>query len=331
MTEPNPKLRQEYAARINRVIDYIDSNLSNDFSADQLASIANFSRFHFHRIFSAIVGETLFQFIQRLRLERAASQLITNTNKSITEILYDCGFSGPSVFTRAFKELFGMSPSDWRIKGCVTNSKESQMIGNYSKPLSNYGKNEFRSFDYFWDEVNHKSIWRLKMGVNSSKNTNFVEVKELADMHLVYVRNIGPYQGDSQLFENLFGKLCRWAGPRGLLSGKDLKFISVYHDSPDITDPDKLRISVGITVPESTQVDGEIGKMKIEGGQYAVARFEIPAEKYGEAWDAVYSDWLPESGYQPDDRPCFELYLNDPKQHPQNLHIVDICVPVKPL
>ncbi len=331
MTEPNSKLQQEYIARINRVIDHIEKNLDGEISADQLASIANFSRFHFHRIFSAIVGETLFQFIQRLRLEKAATQLANQPNKTVTEILYDCGFSGPSVFTRAFKELFGMTPTQWRTSGCQSDGKQCQTLGNYCKQISNNCKVQFQTFDYFWDATNHKFIWRLNMSGNSLKDKCTIEVKDLPDIHLAYVRHIGPYKGKLQLFENLFGKLCRWAGSRGLLAGNDLAFITVYHDSPDITDPDKLRISVGLKVDKDTAVDGEIGKMTIDGGKYVIARFEIPVEKYGEAWDTVYRDWLPGSGYQPADKPCFEWYLNDPKQHPQNLHIVNICIPVEPM
>jgi len=53
--------------------------------------------------------------------------------------------------------------------------------------------------------------------------------------------------------------------------------------------------------------------------------------RYEEAWNMVFGGWLPESGYQPDDRLCYEIYQNDPKEHPEGIHIVDICVPVKPL
>ena len=78
-------------------------------------------------------------------------------------------------------------------------------------------------------------------------------------------------------------------------------------------------------------MEGEIGKAKIPAGKYAVAHFEITPDQYQDAWNAVYGGWLPESGYQPEDGPCYELYLNDPKEHPEGKHIVDICVPVKPL
>ena len=103
------KLRQEYIARINRVIDHIEADLVGDISLSRLAKVANFSEFHFHRIFRAMVGETLHQFVQRLRLERAASQLVSNPLTPITNIALDCGFSSSAAFSRAFKDGFSMS------------------------------------------------------------------------------------------------------------------------------------------------------------------------------------------------------------------------------
>jgi AraC family transcriptional regulator len=75
----------------------------------------------------------------------------------------------------------------------------------------------------------------------------------------------------------------------------------------------------------------EVGKMGLPGGTYAQALFELDPGGYAAAWEAVYGGWLPESGYQPDDRLAFERYLNDPKDHPEGKHIVEICILVKPL
>ena len=159
-----------------------------------------------------------------------------------------------------------------------------------------------------------------------------VEVKEMPEIHVAYVRHIGPYKGDSELFERLFEKLMGWAGPRGLLKFPETKVMVVYHDSPEITDEDKLRLSACISVDEDCVVEGEIGKMTIPSGKYAIARFELSgSDEYEGAWNTVFGGWLPESGYQPDDALCYELYLNNPKEHPEGIHIVDICVAVKPL
>jgi AraC family transcriptional regulator len=319
-------LRDEYIGRINRVLDYIEGNLDGELSLKTLAKVANFSEFHFHRIFKSLVGETLNQFIQRRRVEKAASMLIGNPTKSITDVAFDCGFSGSATFARVFKETFGVSASQWRENGGRIESKNCKTKSKIDKIDSKVGK-DIDLISYTIDLESGKFLWRYKMNKSEIK----VEVKEMPDMHVAYVRHIGPYKGDAALFEGLFMKLCSWAGPRGLIRPPQTQFISVYYDDPEVTEDEKLRVDVCITVPEDTQVEGEIGKMTLPGGKYAAGHFEILPSEYGEAWNAMMCGWLPESGYQCDDRPCFELYLNDPKQHPEGKHIVNICVPVKPL
>ena len=95
-------VENEYIYRINRVIDYIEKRLEFDFNLDELASVSNFSKFHFARIFRGITGETPFQFILRQRLEKAASLLIRG-KEPISAIAYDCGFKSIPVFSKNFK------------------------------------------------------------------------------------------------------------------------------------------------------------------------------------------------------------------------------------
>ena len=299
-------LLAEYKSRINRVIDYIEANIGSELSLKELAGVAHFSPFHFHRIFGAMVGETLSGFIQRIRLEKAAMKLATDPKKSITEIAFESGFSSSSVFARAFRESFGMSASQWRRKAGKTESKESQAVSNMRQDFE---------VEPFYTRATKKLEWRVTM-----KDTNLkanVEVKEMPETHVAYVRHIGPYKGDQELFASLFNKLMAWAGPRGLLRFPETKVLSLYHDDPEVTDESRLRIDACITVPPDTKVDGEIGKSTIPAGKYAVAHFEITPDQYQDAWNAVYGGWLPTSGYQPADGPCYELYLNQPKTTPR--------------
>jgi AraC family transcriptional regulator len=311
-------LNPEYRSRINRVLDYIEQNIDHEFTLDELAQISFFSKFHFHRIFSALMNETLFDFIQRTRVEKAAYLLLTDRARPVTAIAYDCGFSSSSLFNRTFKKYFLMNPGEWRQK----KSNLSQVNSNSNQTESNERKVKTPPTVHV-EYTENKIQWRFSM--NTQQQT--VEVMDLPEMTVAYVRHIGPYKGDAALFEKLFGKLCGWAGPRNLI-GKDAKFIVVYHDNPDITEENKLRISVSLVVPPSTEVSGETGKMTISSGKYAISRFTLSSDEFQEAWAWVYGTWLPQSGYQPDDRPCFEIY---PEEEKNGRFTVDICVPVKPL
>jgi AraC family transcriptional regulator len=325
----NKYLYKEYISRINRVIDYIDNNLNTELTLKILASISNFSPFHFHRIFSSITRETLYQYIQRIRIEKAAGMLIANPEKTITEIAMDCGFSNSATFARAFKGMYKISASEWKNGGFKKYSNNGKTDSNNHQKESN-NKKDYQITSNYNDHINQ--FWRIKMKTRTNADLDFtVDVKEISEMPVAYVRHTGPYKGDSALFESLYNKLMTWAGPRGLINFPKTKMFTVYHDSPEITEEQNLRISACITVPAGTKVDGEIGYMLVPGGKYAIGHFEIDDEQYEAAWNGIFGSWLPESGYQCDDRACFEMCLNKPDEHPEGKHIVDIYIPVKPL
>jgi len=319
--------KEEYSARINRVIDFIENNLDQNLLLEDLAKVANFSPFHFHRIFKAMVGETLKQFILRIRCERAAAHLVSDLKKPITAIAYDFGFSGSAAFARAFKEVFNISASEYRQQNHSHLSNIRKTNSNIDQTMSKKRK-DFPISSFYINSSTQNQIWRISM---PNKAQIKIEVKELPSQQVVYVRHIGPYAGDTELFGRLYGKLMNWAGPRDLLCFPDTQILTVYHDDPNVTDESKLRTSACITITEDTEVGGEIGKMTLPGGKYAVAYFEINTDEFEQAWNTVCGEWLPQSGYQPDDRPCFEHCINDFREHPEKKHIVEICVPVKPL
>ncbi|ACF14759.1 transcriptional regulator, AraC family [Chloroherpeton thalassium ATCC 35110] len=325
--DAHPYFREEYICRINRAIDYIETHLSEKLSLETIAKAAFFSPFHFHRIFHGLVGETLNRFIKRLRVEKAARMLADNPKQTVSDIALDCGFSTTSTLSRAFKETFSMSPTAWRKASSATQSKICQTFRKTHQPIGSARKNYVIHTSYF-DRASHHQTWRIEM---PKQNEIQVTVKDMPEMTVAYVRHIGAYKSNEALFQGLFEKLMTWAGPRGLLRFPETICLSVYHDDPNITDEQKLRTSVCISVPPNTEVDGEVGKMTIPGGKYAVGHFEIQSSEYEASWNALWSAWLPESGYQPDDRLSYEIYLNNPNTHPEGKHIVEICVPVRPL
>lgn len=307
-------LHSEYTSRINKTFDYIESNLEKPMTLGELASIANFSKFHFNRVFQSIVGETPFQFILRVRLEKAATLILTNKNQKISEIANECGFSDISIFSRNFKSHFQVSASQFRLNK-LNNS-------NLSQPDSNRHQSNQKPTQYFCPEL--KTIkWRTNMKLAKS-----VEVKELPKMTVAYIRNMGPWGADKNEYEKLRNKLFSWAESRDLLLGKDFKYLILYHDDPNVALSTKLRMSLCITIPPETKVNGVIGKMEIEAAKYAITRFELTSQDFQIAWEWLYGQWLPNSGYKLDDKPYFETYPEAPKGEK---FIVDFCIPIKPL
>ncbi len=309
------RLTEEYRARVNKALDYIEQRLAEPLTLEDLAEAANFSKFHFNRLFHSIVGETPFRFVQRLRLQKAASMMVANRNLTVTDVAFACGFSDISVFSRNFRKHYNISATEYR--------KEKTRKSNISQINSNPGQQESRPSVYICPELNTVK-WRTNMKQNKG-----VEVKVLPRITVAYVRNIGPYDGNRELFGELRDRLFAWAGARGLIgSGSDFNFIVCYHDDPNVALGDKLRMSLCITVPPDTPVSGEIGKMEIEAGSYAVARFEMRGEDFAAAWDWLYGRWMPASGYQPADGPYFEKFAGPPDD---GNYIIDLCIPVKPL
>jgi AraC family transcriptional regulator len=322
--------REEYLARINRVVDHIEKHIGEDLSLEGLSSIACFSKYHFHRIFAAMVGETLCDYILRLRLEKAAARLLANPKATVTDIALDCGFANPSTFARAFRDYFGMSATAWRAGLDLDDRKNRQAIRKIRQLVrkarqDKMGPSLYRVSDLTF--VERRLLMKQNLPV---KQPDRVGVQDLPEVQVAYVRHTGPYAGDAKLFERLFGRLYKWAGPRGLLRPDSLT-LTLYHDSPELTDPGKQRISVCLSVPKDTPVEGEIGTMAVHGGRYAVGRFELKDDEYGGAWNYMAAVWMPESGYQFDDFPCMEIYRNNPAEHPEHKCVVDICIPVKPL
>lgn len=316
---------ERYAARIHRVTDYIDANLASEFSLDELAGVASFSKYHFHRIFYLARGETLFRYIRRLRLERAAQLLVGRPEDPVLAVALDCGFDNASAFARAFREHFGVTASDWRAgernrphgeddPGPELQLRESMVAAWTAHPLTRT-----------W--VDGDEVWESSRADGRSRR---VTVVERPPAELAYVRHVGPYQADADLFARLFDALFSWAAPRNLVR-YPLETYCVYHDAPAITPDEKLRVSVGLPIGPETSVEGAAGRMSISGGRYALAEMELADDEYGEAWAWTYGWWLPRSGYEPDDGLPFERYRSEsPHDAHRKRQLVQICVPVRP-
>ena len=297
----------KYTRQINIVIDHIVTHIDRKLDVQSLAQLTSLSPYHFHRVFTSVIGEPLAKFVLRKRLELAAISLQADATKPIMNIAFEVGFNSVNVFCRNFKKSFGITAEEYRRKKQQENSKNHPLEDKISTYQRTY-------FHYFC------SSKTLNIG-DISMNCTF-EIKTLEPIEVVYCRHYGSYSS----MQVAFGKLMKWAYPRGLVAVPDFKMASVYHDDPQVTEEDKLVSDACIIVSEPVKTEGEIGSYTLNGGQYAVGRFEIAMDEFPLAWESMRT-LMNEHGCQYCGTP-FEVYLNNGEEHPDKKWLVDICIPV---
>lgn len=113
---------QEYALCIEDVKRYIRYHIHEPLDRETLASVAGFSIPHFHRVFRAHVGESAISYVRRLRLLRAGQRLRMGA-VDITEVALAAGYDSHAAFGKAFKQQYGLSPSEFRQLDCFAATK----------------------------------------------------------------------------------------------------------------------------------------------------------------------------------------------------------------
>src|SRR5438105_15541128 len=110
---PAQDSRSEYARRMHRVLEHIDRHLDERLELESLAQVANFSSFHFHRLFAAWMYETLGFILRRRRIEVVALRLVTHPRFAVLQVAVSVGFLSAAAFARAFSVRFGATPPAW--------------------------------------------------------------------------------------------------------------------------------------------------------------------------------------------------------------------------
>jgi AraC family transcriptional regulator len=299
MKESTQKLYEE---RLLRVLVFIQRNLDEELPLEDLARVAYFSPYHFHRIFRGMVGESLKEHIRRLRLERAALRL-KHTNRSVLDIALEAGFQTHESFTRAFRALLGCSPSQFRSTNGVV----------FKTPGVHYQNGAVETQD----------IASLPASGGAKME---VRIERLSPLRVAFVRHVGPYHEVGQAWE----KICAKLGSEGLI-GSDSRFIGVCYDDPEVTPPEKIRYDACITVGEDFTPEGEAGVQMLPGGEFAVTTHIGPYEKLNQTYAALFGQWLPSSGRELRSEPSLEFYLNDPESTDPGELLTDIYAPLEPL
>lgn len=295
--------RSEYATRMHRVLEYIDQHLDSPLELETLASVANFSSFHFHRLFTAWMGETLGGYLRRRRLERAAQRLVTQPRQPVLQVALSVGFSSTEAFAHAFKARFGTTPTAWRS---AEYRKRSQLKRNADQAIG-HGAIDDRTME--------------NRTIAPSMNVRLIDRQPT---NVAYLRHIGPYgQPLSEFWEQTY---YPWAVTNNLIGRPRY---GIGHDDPGVTATEKLRYDAAVEVPPHFVGAGKYMTTVIPGGKYAAAGFRGTGADIGPAWESLLRDWLPSSGMQLDGRPLFEYYSSEAAYDPDTgVFECELCIPV---
>lgn len=270
--------RSEYARRIEGVIQLIWDQPEQDWDLHRLADAACFSPFHFHRIYREMCGETVAATVKRMRLHRASAQIAYDA-ASLKEAAVSAGYGSEEAFIRAFKRLYGVTPTQWRDR---LNQPERTDMYN-------------------------------------------VELRDFEERTLLAMHHKGPYMEIGAMFE----KLNIWAAGAGFL-GPDHLGVGVFYDDPDSVPPAQLSSDAGITVAAGTPVPDrdDIHMITLKDGRHATLLHTGPYSELEKPYQWLYAQWLPQSGEEPADQPCFEIYYNSPHDTPLAELQTLICLPL---
>jgi AraC family transcriptional regulator len=288
--------RSDYAMRLERVFRWLADHLDDTLDLAQLADVAAMSPYHFHRIYHAMQGETAAETVRRLRLHRAAVELITG-ELPVPRIARRAGYGSQEAFTRAFKAAYGVPPARYR----------ASFVPSPTLTGRSGGTGPSRAEDAMDTTMTYQAI-----------------IRETPTLRVAALAHHGDYMNIGSTFE----RLMAMAGGQGLL-GPGTRSFGIYYDDPASTPRDALRADACLTLPDGRMPNGELQLREIRGGRYAVTLHVGPYAELHFPYTWLYGTWLPKSGEEAADAPSIEEYLNDAHVIPPSELRTEIWLPLR--
>ena len=284
----------DYYERINQIQHYIRTHLDEPLDRDALARMAGFSLPHFHRLFTAHVGESIGAYVRRARMERAAQRLLGD-EANITWLALEAGYETHSAFSKAFKQYFGVSPTEFREL----------------KP---------KAAAYL---IHRRFLFQRKV-----PSMQPIEIRTLPDLQVLYARTTElmtspAFQtANQEAFSQLFQR-------GGALMNQISHCVAIYPDEVEIGKVARFDAGVVFADGQTPSAPAGLAYQTLPGGRWAVFRHVGPYDTLWQTWQAAYRDWLPTSGETVRDALPFEDYVDDAsKVAPEQLR-TDICIPIQ--
>ncbi len=270
--EMKKETKNQHADIVNSVLYQIYSHIDSPLEAEELAKEAGVSSHHLYRIWREETGKNLYETIKSIRLQKAASLLLTNKYANISEIAVMCGYGSQTSFIKAFRSRFGTTPGGWRGGEYLTYSN-AIVASSASASASD------RKFEGL-----------------------IPKIRKSEAIKAAYIR----HRGYGVSIKNSWNRLYAWALENDIPA--NARQIGLHHDNPTITPLDECAYVAAIEVDESVTPHGQVALFEIPPSLCAL--FEISG-KYGDVlrfMRYVYHIWLPNSGFEAKTMPPYVVY-----------------------
>ena len=279
-----------YEDRLLRVMDHIHAHPGGDLSLDALADVAAMSRFHWHRVFRAMTGETCAQAVRRIRMHLAACAL-AGGDDPVEVIARSVGYPDPDSFARTFAAQYGHSPTRFRHDAPFRPKLET-----------------FR-----------------KDGPMTTETALYpVEIRQAPARRLAGL----PHRGSYFLISETYSRLMAIFQSRGLMP-QMRAMVALYYDDVTSKPEEELESYAGIEIPADLPLPEGLEEVQVAGGETAVLTYKGPYAGLAEAYQYLFGTWLPASGREPADQPPYEHYLNTPMDTAPEDLVTEIAVLLK--
>ncbi|MEK0317689.1 AraC family transcriptional regulator [Cohnella sp. 56] len=263
----------DWLDRMKGAMDYIEANLTDSISYDEIARKACCSTYHFQRMFPFITGVSLSEYIRRRRLTLAAFELQT-TNAKVIDVAMKYGYDSPEAFARAFKNLHGIMPASARDRGVTLKAypRMSFHISIRGDVEMNYRVEQRGAFEMF-------GVYGL---IDSDQKTAFSEVPVF--------RQQCDEDGSVSLMNELLGRF-----------GDTVLHAALYDHTRE-----NFKYMVCYNLPKGLEIPELFTKLAVPASTWAI--FPEPQCELQRLWERIYSEWFPTSEYEQVEGPCFEMY-----------------------
>lgn len=293
-----------YEQVIQHVVDEIENRLDEELTLSRLAQLAGFSDFHFHRVFQAMAGEPVMEYVRKRRLVRAAHQ-VAYSRERLLDIALGCGFGTPETFIRAFRKLYGMTPGEYRKRG----------IHPPSYPRVNVQQQRFNSYlggIHMNFRIETKPAFEV---IGYTIRTTNADGQNNRDIPAFWQRYMAEKKGQS--LYNVAATTAEY----GICEEFDME-------------TGEFSYVIGVEATEGTvEPEGTVRRQYPEQTYAVFTTPKVKLEQFTDSiqstWRTIFSEWFPHSGYEHAGGIDFEYYDERCWSDRNELLEMDIYIPVK--